>query len=341
MLNKELLRDIKWIKEDKNQRLIYLPPFFNLYKSINEKIISKIELEGFNAIHMDNDYEIDEDEYMYYSSSFNQTKLMCKNLNLDLAKHKTLDILALFERFVSEQLALPCISGKTLNKELAEFVNLVYIDGKYFEVGNVKYQNGKVFATFNYGIIDILFSNHLDEHGLILPPRVAPVQVCFLMEQKPFAKDIKIVQEYINNLKHIGINAMLDESSLPMKEKIENKYKEGVPLLVEVYNKNIEKNKFTLINRLNSEKKKITAEEFTLFRTILQDIHSNMYKKLLKYHLESEENGISCCMCEDCLNRLKEEKYDIIIPFMQALNNSVCQICGRESKKILKKYKKF
>ena len=38
MLNKELLRDIKWIKEDKNQRLIYLPPFFNLYKSINEKI---------------------------------------------------------------------------------------------------------------------------------------------------------------------------------------------------------------------------------------------------------------------------------------------------------------
>ena len=46
-------------------------------------------------------------------------------------------------------------------------------------------------------------------------------------------------------------------------------------------------------------------------------------------------------MCEDCLNKLKEEKYDIIIPFMQALNNSVCQICGRESKKILKKYKKF
>lgn len=341
MLNKEILKNIKWLKEDENQRLIYLPPFYNIYKLLNEKLISKIELEGFNPIYIDKDYQINEEEYMYYFSNFKKVDLRYRNSNLDLAKHKTLDILALFERFINEQLALPCLSGKTLNKELTEFINLVYINGKYFEAGNIKYQNGSIHAIFNFNIIDILLSNHMDEYGFILPPMVSPIQVCFLMEQKPFAKDIKFVNEHIHILKQNGINASLDESSLSMKEKIDSKFKEGIPLLIEVYHKNIEKDRYTLINRLTSEKIKISINELSLVKLMLRDIQNMMYKKSLKRYIENDATSIPCCMNEECINKLKENEYEIIIPFMQAQNSGNCLACGNKNKKNIKKYKKF
>lgn len=341
LLNIELLKEISWIKEDENGRLIYLPPFYDLFEQIRILLSQKVKQEEFQQVYYEEYVFDNKSEYSYFKNNMSCLEIRYKNTNLDLAKHKTLDILALFDRFLNEQLALPSLSGKNLNNQESEFSNYVLINNQYYQVSNVKYRDGNVIAHFNYDIINILLANHLDEFGFILPPKISPVQVCFLMEQNAFAKDIKIVHEYVKTLETQGIRAILDYSSNPMKEKIDLRTKEGIPLLIEVYHKNIEKNRYTLINRLSHEKTKITIEDFSLLKNILHDFQAKLYKKLMKIYIDSEANEIECCMNEECLNQIKEEGFEIVIPFMQGQEESKCLVCGQKSKKKLKKLKIF
>ena len=233
LLNIELLKEISWIKEDENGRLIYLPPFYDLFEQIRILLSQKVKQEEFQQVYYEEYVFDNKSEYSYFKNNMSCLEIRYKNTNLDLAKHKTLDILALFDRFLNEQLALPSLSGKNLNNQESEFSNYVLINNQYYQVSNVKYRDGNVIAHFNYDIINILLANHLDEFGFILPPKISPVQVCFLMEQNAFAKDIKIVHEYVKTLETQGIRAILDYSSNPMKEKIDLRTKEGIPLLIE------------------------------------------------------------------------------------------------------------
>lgn len=339
MLNKNLLLDINWIKEDKNQRLIYLPSFYKLYENISNLLSQKIENEGYQRVYLDEDFLFINEEYSYYFNNKKYVELRYRNSNFELSKHKTLDMLSLFENFLHEQLALPCLSGKIVSNKDSKFANYIKVNGEYFKVSELSYEEGKVEGKFNLDVVNYMLDIHKDEIGFVTPNKVSFAQVCFLMENNPFAKDIKIVKSYIDELANLGIRAILDDSNLTMKEKIEKKSKEGIPLLIEVYHKNIEKNRYTLIIRYNNEKRKISLEDFKTFKNILFDLDHKMYQTQFKKYLASEEKNIPCCMCDECISSLTEDNFELVIPFMQSQNNDLCIICGQKSKKNIKKLK--
>ena len=86
MLNKNLLLDINWIKEDKNQRLIYLPSFYKLYENISNLLSQKIENEGYQRVYLDEDFLFENEEYSYYFNNKKYVELRYRNSNFELSK---------------------------------------------------------------------------------------------------------------------------------------------------------------------------------------------------------------------------------------------------------------
>lgn len=335
------LKDIKWIDEDDKGNIIYLPIFNKLLAKFIDVFSRKIEKSSFERVFLKGAFEFGYDEYSYYYLAESEFNLVYKNNNEELSKHKTLDILALFERFIQEYAALPTISGKHIIDYKKSFGVFTSIDEKYIDLGNVEYFDSKVKGTLDFSLINVILKGHMDERGLVLPPRLSPYQVCFLMDSNAFAKDIKLVSSWDSKMQEMNISSYIDDSPLSMKEKIEKREKEGIPLLIEVYHKNIEKDKYTLLIRYNKEKRKISYEDFSLLPCILDDIQKQMYQSKLKKHLNSLDSLISCCMNDTCISKLKEEGFDLIIPFMQPKNIGNCKICNQENKKSLYKLKKI
>ncbi len=344
MLENEIytfLKDIKWLDEDINKNLIYLPAFNKLFEKFINTFSDKIEKLAFEKVLIKNSFDFTYDEYSYYYLTESKFNLIYKNCNKELAKHKALDILALFENFIQEFAAIPTISGKRINNNQNSFGVFAQCDNKHINVANVECSNSIVTATFDFSFINLMLKTHKDENGLVLTPRLSPYQVGFLMDNNLSLKDKKTVATWLIQLMKININAFIDDSVLLMKEKIEKRQKEGIPLLIEVYQKSIEKNKYTLLLRFNNEKRKISIDDFSLLPYMLEDIQKQMYQSKMKKNINSLNSLIPCCMNDNCISKLMEDNFELIIPFMQAKRLEKCQICNQENKKNLYKIKKY
>jgi prolyl-tRNA synthetase len=140
------------------------------------------------------------------------------------------------------------------------------------------YQNSWGFTTRSLGV---MFMNHADDKGLVLPPRVSPIQVVFV---PIYFKDKATLNDKVAEL-----GAMLETKDLRVKldtrENVNPGFKfnewelKGVPLRVELGPKDMEKEHCVVVRRDTGEKMMITWDNFAqkiadLLETIQNDLHN-------------------------------------------------------------------
>jgi len=300
------------------------------------------------------------------------------------AEKEVIKILDIYKNTVEEELAIPVTTGKKSEKE--KFVGAEYTttmesimpDGKALQMGtshflaqnfskpfevkfadkdNVEHFAWQTSWGVSWRLIGAMIMAHGDDKGLVLPPKVAPMQVVII----PIYKNnndkenvITKVNEIANILELKNIRIHIDS-----REELTPGYKfndwelKGVPLRIEIGPKDIENQSMVLAKRYNHEKMKMGLNEVDKIVTILDEIQTEMLKKA---KMEAENNTIDIenydefkmkmekggffnspwCGKLECEEKIKEETGAEIrvIPFNSENTSKECIYCKQQSKAI-------
>jgi len=274
----------------------------------------------------------------------------------DEAEKEVDDILELYKKTIEEELAVPVVTGKKSEKD--KFVGAVYTntleslmpDGKALQMGtshflgqnfskpfDVKYldeNNSETFAWqtswgVSWRLIGGMIMTHGDDKGLVLPPKVAPIQVVIIPiyyskedKENVLQKACQIKDSLSNNDIRVHLD---DREQLTPGFKFNDWEMRGIPIRIEIGPKDIAKNQIVLARRHNqtkisldidgltektlSELKNIQKEMFDAAKKILDErvVRVSEYKQFKK----ELENGkmIDCSWCgnQTCEDKIKEE----------------------------------
>jgi prolyl-tRNA synthetase len=227
-------------------------------------------------------------------------------------------MLHVYADFVENWMALPVIKGvKTASERFAGAEDTYCIealmqDGKALQAGtshflgqnfavafDVKFltkenQLEHVWAT-SWGVstrlVGALVMAHSDDQGLILPPRIAPLQVVIVPIYKGEAQKATIdakAKEIIAQLKSLGIRVKYDDNDnqRPGWKFAEYEMK-GVPVRITLGARDLENNVVEIARRDTKEKRSIALEGLaTYISDLLTEIQKNMYSKAKEYRDE-------------------------------------------------------
>ncbi|QEC42999.1 proline--tRNA ligase [Pseudobacter ginsenosidimutans] len=231
------------------------------------------------------------------------------------AVEETVKMLNVYEDFVENWMALPVIKGvKTESERFAGAVDTYCIealmqDGKALQAGtshflgqnfakafDVKFSDKEnkldyVWAT-SWGVstrlIGALVMAHSDDDGLILPPRIAPMQVVIVPIYKGEDSRAQINakgQELVNSFKAAGIRVKFDDNdnSRPGWKFAEYEMK-GVPVRIAIGVRDLENNVVELARRDTKEKTTVSLDGLTeRVSALLTEIQQAIYNKALEY----------------------------------------------------------
>ena len=234
------------------------------------------------------------------------------------AIEETLKMLDVYADFAENWMAMPVIKGvKTPNERFAGAEDTYCIealmqDGKALQAGtshflgqnfakafDVKFSDKNntldyVWAT-SWGVstrlIGGLVMTHSDDEGLVLPPRIAPLQVVivpiFKGEEQKALLDEK-VHAMVASFKAAGIRVKYDDSDnqRPGWKFAEYELK-GVPVRIAVGPRDLENNQVEIARRDTKEKSTVSMDGITeTVSQLLLDIQSNLFNRAKKYRDE-------------------------------------------------------
>lgn len=234
------------------------------------------------------------------------------------AIQETERMLDVYADFAENWMALPVVKGKkTANERFAGALDTYCIealmqDGKALQAGtshflgqnfakafDVKFtsKEGKqehVWAS-SWGVstrmIGALIMAHSDDLGLVLPPKLAPIQVVIVPIHKN-DDDLKnissFVDELIVKLKALGVSVKYDDrdSQRPGFKFAEYELK-GVPIRLAIGGRDMENKTVELARRDTREKFTVAQENLeTHIFDLLNEIQANIYKKAADFRTE-------------------------------------------------------
>ena len=274
----------------------------------------------------------------------------------DEAEKEVADILELYKKTIEEELAVPVITGK--KSENDKFVGAVYTDtleslmpdGKALQMGtshflgqnfskpfDVKYLNETNTETFawqtswgvSWRLIGGMIMTHGDDKGLILPPKIAPIQVVIIPIYYTNDDKDSVMQkahQIKDDLSKIDLRVHLDDrEQLTPGFKFNDWEMKGIPIRIEIGPKDIAKNQVVLVRRHNRTKTSLNMDSLTeKISSELKNIQKEMFdaaKKILDERVvrvseyqqfkEQLDNGkmIDCSWCgnQTCEDKIKEE----------------------------------
>ncbi len=228
---------------------------------------------------------------------------------------ETRQMLDIYAKFAEEYMAMPVIKGvKTANERFAGAEDTYTIealmqDGKALQAGtshflgqnfakafDVKFmtEHNKeelVWAT-SWGVstrlIGGLIMTHSDDEGLILPPKLAPLQVVIVPIPKPTPELADAADKIIKDLKSRGISVKYDtdERNRPGFKFAEYEMK-GIPVRLGLGMRDLEQNQVEVARRDTKEKTSVSLDGIgTYVENLLADIQSSMFEKAKKYRDE-------------------------------------------------------
>ncbi|HRI25830.1 MAG TPA: proline--tRNA ligase [Ferruginibacter sp.] len=235
------------------------------------------------------------------------------------AIEETVKMLNVYAEFVETYMAVPVIKGvKTANERFAGAEDTYCIealmqDGKALQAGtshflgqnfakafDVQYLTKEnkqeyVWAT-SWGVstrlIGALIMAHGDDQGMVMPPRIAPLQVVIVPiykgdESKP-AIDAK-VNAIMASLKAKGIRVKYDNSDNSRPGWKFAQYElQGVPVRIAMGLRDMENNVVEVARRDTKEKNSMPLEGLAdNISTLLEDIQQNIYNKALAFRNEN------------------------------------------------------
>ncbi|MBN2813092.1 MAG: proline--tRNA ligase [Bacteroidales bacterium] len=233
----------------------------------------------------------------------------------DEALEETVKMLDVYATFAEQFLALPVIKGvKTESERFAGAIDTYAIetlmqDGKALQGGtshflgqnfakafDVKFLNreGKldyVWAT-SWGVstrlIGALIMGHSDDNGLVLPPRLAPIQVVIVPIHKT-DEQLAAITEKANEIKKsleaLGISVKYDgrDTHKPGWKFAEYELK-GIPVRLAIGPRDLENNTVEIARRDTLTKQVLPVEGIAqAVKQLLSDIQDNIYRKALEF----------------------------------------------------------
>ena len=136
-------------------------------------------------------------------------------------------------------------------------------------------------------MIGAVIMTHGDNSGLVLPPRIAPIQVVVIPVAQHKEGVLEANEAVKARLTAAGLRVKMDASENSPGWKFSEYEMKGVPLRLELGPKDMEKNQCVLVRRDNGEKVFVSLDgiEDTVAK-LLDDIHDNLYNKA-KENLET------------------------------------------------------
>ncbi|MBX2906357.1 MAG: proline--tRNA ligase [Taibaiella sp.] len=236
------------------------------------------------------------------------------------AVEETTKMLEVYARFAEEYMAVPVVRGvKTANERFAGAEDTYCIealmqDGKALQAGTshflgqnfakafeVQFRDKEnkldyVWAT-SWGVstrlVGALVMAHSDDEGLVLPPRIAPLQVVIVPIMNKDAEAQKKIRDYAGSLmaalrsKGIRVKFDDDEATRPGWKFAEYEMK-GVPVRIALGARDMENNVAEVARRDTREKASVSLEGLEAhISNLLEEIQANMYQKALAFRNEN------------------------------------------------------
>ncbi|KKP24747.1 MAG: Proline-tRNA ligase [candidate division TM6 bacterium GW2011_GWF2_28_16] len=293
-------------------------------------------------------------------------------------------ILNLYKDFVENYLAIPVIAGKKSDSErfagadITMTIEGLMQDGKALQLCTshvlahsfsnafeIQFQDKDNNLSSPYctswgattRLIGALIMSHGDQNGLIMPPKIAPIQVVIVPIYKT-EEDKNIVllkaSEIAKKLENKNISVLLDsdDQETPGAKFFKWEIK-GVPVRLEIGPKDIQNNQVVLVNRLEQDKAKkktfvsidnLEKEVENLLENIQQELFKqaknrlekniNKAEKLVDFVKNLEDkNGaykVGWCGSSECEAKLKEHKASIRC-LLDTKENKACFFCSKSS----------
>ena len=274
----------------------------------------------------------------------------------DEAEKEVMEILKIYKKTIEEEIAVPVVTGKKSEKD--KFVGAVYTvtleslmpDGKALQMGtshflgqnfskpfDIKYLDENNVETFawqtswgiSWRLIGGMIMTHSDDKGLVLPPKLAPIQVVIIPIYYSKEDRGKIVQEakkIQDVLTDVEIRTQLDDrDQVTPGFKFHDWELKGIPIRIEIGPKDVAKNQVVMARRYNQTKDSISIDKLSgAIAAELENIQQQMFdaaKKILDERISAVsqyeqfkaelENGkmLSCSWCgkQECEDKIKEE----------------------------------
>ena len=251
------------------------------------------------------------------------------------AIEETERMLGVYATFAEEWMAMPVLQGlKSPNERFAGAVETYCIealmqDGKALQSGtshylgqnfaksfDVKFVNKENQLEFPYAtswgvstrLMGALIMAHSDDQGLVLPPKLAPIQVVIIPIHKTpedLAKISEKVNPIVKALKSKGISVKYDDSDNQRSGWKFAEYElKGVPVRLGLGMRDLENGTIEVARRDTLTKESKPIENIAEYvADLLDEIQTNIYQKALKFR---EENTFQVDSWEDFKTQIEK-----------------------------------
>lgn len=299
------------------------------------------------------------------------------------AEERTQQMLNVYADFCEEVLALPVVKGRKTDKEKFAGAKATYTiealmhDGKALQSGT-SHDFGDGFAkafgiqytdtdnTLKYvhqtswglstRIIGAIIMAHGDDSGLVLPPRIAPIQAVVIPIMQKKEGVLEKALEVKEQLVKAGLRTKIDDSDKNPGWKFAEQEMRGIPVRVEMGPRDIEAGQAIIVRRDTREKITVAIEELAdKIKNILDVIQKDMFNRA-KVHRDEHTYTVAnydefkdavankpgfikamWCGSRECEDKIKEDTTATsrCMPFEQEKLSDVCVCCGKPAKSMV------
>lgn len=299
------------------------------------------------------------------------------------AEARTQQMLNVYADFCEQVLAIPVVKGRKTDKEKFAGAEATYTiealmhDGKALQSGTshnfgdgfakafgIQYTDKdnklKYVHQTSWGmttrLIGALIMVHGDDSGLVLPPKIAPVQVDVIPIMQNKDGVLNKAYEVKEALVKAGLRVKVDDTDKKPGWKFSEQEMRGIPVRVEMGPRDIEAGQAIIVRRDTREKTTVAIESLAEeIKNILDKMQTEMLERA-KTHREAhtyvatnydefkdvvanKPGFVKAMWCGDqaCEDKIKEETTATsrCMPFEQEHLSDVCVCCGRPAKKMV------
>ncbi len=300
------------------------------------------------------------------------------------AQEETLKMLGVYKEFLETEMAIPVIDGLKTDRErfagaLRTYtVEALMSDGRALQAGtshNLGQHFARVFDitfldkddqlkhawTTSWGLstrtIGALIMVHGDDRGLVLPPRMAPIQAVIVPIFRKGDSDrvLEAVQELAEELKAVSRVKLDDRDEYSPGWKFNDWEMRGIPIRIEMGPRDLDNGQVVLARRDTGEKETIARSEVVKrIPVLLEQIQEDMFQKAVKFRDDNTRSGdnyeefknlmetdrgffmASWCGSDDCEVKVKDETKATIrcIPFGSEIEHEKCLVCDEKATKV-------
>lgn len=299
------------------------------------------------------------------------------------AEARTQQMLNVYADFCEQVLAIPVVKGRKTDKEKFAGAEATYTiealmhDGKALQSGTshnfgdgfakafgIQYTDKdnklKYVHQTSWGmttrLIGALIMVHGDDSGLVLPPKIAPVQVDVIPIMQNKDGVLNKAYEVKEALVKAGLRVKVDDTDKKPGWKFSEQEMRGIPVRVEMGPRDIEAGQAIIVRRDTREKTTVAIESLAEeIKNILDKMQTEMLERARTHReahtyvatnydefkdvVANKPGFVKAMWCGDqaCEDKIKEDTTctSRCMPFAQEQLSDVCVCCGRPAKKMV------